>query len=86
MLLTLLIYVVPHIIIIVIINLFLYIFVKDVNFILWEENKKMNWLKNQLNNVICDRLKEIMGLSNSIELVNFDYLTKMYNYDFDNCL
>ena len=45
----------------------------------------MNWLKNQLNNVICDRLKEIMGLSNSIELGNLDYLTKMYNYDFDNC-
>ena len=54
--------------------------VNNVKFILWEENKKMNCLKNQLNNVICDRLKKIMGLSNSVELVNFNYLTKMYNW------
>ena len=54
--------------------------VNNVKFILWEENKKMNCLKNQLNNVICDRLKKIMGLSNSVELGNFNYLTKMYNW------
>ena len=44
----------------------------------------MNWLKNQLNNVICDRLKKIMGLSNSVELGNFKYLKKCI-IDFDNC-
>ena len=44
----------------------------------------MNWLKNQLNNVICDRLKKIMGLSNSVELGNFNYLKKCI-IDFDNC-
>ena len=58
--------------------------VNNVKFILWEENKKMNWLKNQLNNVICDRLKKIMGLSNSVELGNFNYLKKCI-IDFDNC-